>query len=266
MLGSTIGLYRRKLGLTQEQLAQRLDVTNQAVSKWETDQCCPDVQLLPKLADVLGISMDELFGRPAPEAPPVTIHSLPWEDDGDFHVVVYCGHELLGNSKAVPDCTFTYEGPVRNLYCELNLECGDVQGDVTAGGCVDCGDVGGNLSAGDYAECGDVGGNLSAGDYVECGDVGGSLSAGGYVECGDVAGSVTAGDYVACGDVGQDVTAGNYVECGEIGGEVYAGGPVNCGDHGNTTVHTSNAGVTITIEDGKNKKQKFSFNPFKKDL
>ena len=65
-LGKRIGRYRKKLGLTQEALAQKLNVTNQAVSKWESGQCCPDIALLPRIADVFGITMDELFGRMAP--------------------------------------------------------------------------------------------------------------------------------------------------------------------------------------------------------
>ena len=58
--------YRKELGLTQEALAQKLGVTNQAVSKWESGQSCPDIALLPRIADVFGITMDELFGRVAP--------------------------------------------------------------------------------------------------------------------------------------------------------------------------------------------------------
>ena len=50
-LGNSIGMYRRKLGLTQEGLAQKLNVTNQAVSKWETDQSCPDTMLLPLMPE-----------------------------------------------------------------------------------------------------------------------------------------------------------------------------------------------------------------------
>ena len=65
-LGNRIGKYRKKLRMTQEALAQKLDVTNQAVSKWESDQCCPDISLLPRIADIFGITMDELFGRSAP--------------------------------------------------------------------------------------------------------------------------------------------------------------------------------------------------------
>ena len=46
-MGARIARYRKELGLTQEALAHRLGVTNQAVSKWEGDVCCPDIQLLP---------------------------------------------------------------------------------------------------------------------------------------------------------------------------------------------------------------------------
>lgn len=206
MLGNTIMKYRKKLGLTQEQLAQRLEVTNQAVSKWETDQCCPDVQLLPKLADVLGISLDTLFGREA-AAPQQT--KLNWEDDGAFHIVLYCGHTLLDHHPAAGEHTFTYEGPTRDVHCAVNLECGDVEGNVEAGGYVECGDVGGALNAMSYVECGDVGGNLNAASYVECGDVGGNVNAMSYVECSDVEGNVVATSYVECGDVGGNVSSGD---------------------------------------------------------
>ena len=61
-LNDTICFYRKKQGLTQEDLAVKLGVTNQSVSKWESAQCCPDISLLPKLADIFEISIDELFG------------------------------------------------------------------------------------------------------------------------------------------------------------------------------------------------------------
>lgn len=220
MLGNTIGKYRKKLGLTQEQLAQKLEVTNQAVSKWETDQCCPDVQLLPQLADVLGISLDTLFGRDTVTSPKAMLN---WEDDGAFHIALYCGHKLLVNHPAAGEYTFTYDGPARDVYCAVNLECGDVEGNVDAGGYVECGDVGGNLQAGGYVECGDVGGALNSMSYVECGDVGGNLNAASYVECGDVGGNVNAMSYVECGDVEGNVEATSYVECGDVGGNVSAG-------------------------------------------
>ena len=65
-LGKRIVHNRKRLGLTQDQLADRLGVTAQAVSKWENDQSCPDISILPKLSDIFGISTDELLGREAP--------------------------------------------------------------------------------------------------------------------------------------------------------------------------------------------------------
>jgi transcriptional regulator with XRE-family HTH domain len=61
-LGIRIALKRRELGLTQEALAERLGLTAQAVSKWETGIGYPDVTILPELAGILGMSIDELFG------------------------------------------------------------------------------------------------------------------------------------------------------------------------------------------------------------
>lgn len=58
-----IALLRKQRGLTQEGLANALGVTNQAVSKWESGQNCPDISLLPRIADLLRVSLDELMGR-----------------------------------------------------------------------------------------------------------------------------------------------------------------------------------------------------------
>ena len=60
-LGKRIVDNRKRLKLTQDQLAEKLGVTAQAVSKWENDQSCPDITILPKLADIFGISTDELL-------------------------------------------------------------------------------------------------------------------------------------------------------------------------------------------------------------
>lgn len=60
-IGARIAKYRKEKGMTQETLADKLGVSSQAVSKWETDTSCPDISLLPTLAQVLGITVDELL-------------------------------------------------------------------------------------------------------------------------------------------------------------------------------------------------------------
>ena len=60
-IGKRIAALRREKGLKQEDLAQVLDVSSQAVSKWENDQSCPDIGLLPKLAKLLGVTVDTLL-------------------------------------------------------------------------------------------------------------------------------------------------------------------------------------------------------------
>lgn len=62
-LGKRIAQNRKRLKLTQDQLAEKLGITAQAVSKWENDQSCPDITTLPMLAEIFEISTDELLGH-----------------------------------------------------------------------------------------------------------------------------------------------------------------------------------------------------------
>ena len=71
-LGERIAEGRKKCGYTQEAFAELLDVTPQAVSKWENDVSCPDIQLLPKISQILGVSVDELLTGRKP-----TVTELP---------------------------------------------------------------------------------------------------------------------------------------------------------------------------------------------
>lgn len=61
--GSIICKRRKELGLTQSQLARLLNVSFQAVSKWENNSAYPDIELLPKLATILGTTIDALLGH-----------------------------------------------------------------------------------------------------------------------------------------------------------------------------------------------------------
>ena len=60
-LGKRISTLRKQKDLRQDDIAHLLDVSPQAVSKWENDQTCPDIGLLPKLAKILGVTTDELL-------------------------------------------------------------------------------------------------------------------------------------------------------------------------------------------------------------
>ena len=63
LLAVNISEKRKKMGLTQEELAEKLGVTFQAVSKWETAKAAPDISFLPELADIFKCTIDELFSR-----------------------------------------------------------------------------------------------------------------------------------------------------------------------------------------------------------
>lgn len=80
-LGKRIAALRRQKELKQDDIAGMLDVSPQAVSKWENDQTCPDIGLLPKLAQILGVTTDELLsGKQALQ----TVRLLPPEERKDI--------------------------------------------------------------------------------------------------------------------------------------------------------------------------------------
>ncbi len=60
-IGKKIRLLRKKNDVTQDDLASRLGVTPQAVSRWESETCYPDIEYLPRIADFFGVTMDELL-------------------------------------------------------------------------------------------------------------------------------------------------------------------------------------------------------------
>lgn len=60
-LGNMIASLRKERGMTQAELAAIMNITDKAVSKWERDLSCPDIASLPKLAETLQVSVDELM-------------------------------------------------------------------------------------------------------------------------------------------------------------------------------------------------------------
>lgn len=92
-VGERIAELRKKKNITQETLAAALNVSSQAISKWENNASMPDISLLPRIADAFDVTVDDLFGRRTKppkyirsvEELPVWIYDLilnnMWDDD-----------------------------------------------------------------------------------------------------------------------------------------------------------------------------------------
>ena len=60
-MGSFIAALRRANGMTQRELAERLNVSDKSVSRWECDDGYPDLSLIPVIAEIFGVTADELL-------------------------------------------------------------------------------------------------------------------------------------------------------------------------------------------------------------
>ena len=89
-LGARIAHLRRQKGITQEALAEKLNVSPQAVSKWENDQSCPDILLLPRLAKALDTTADMLLsGEETPELRMVPVEKRKKIEEMMLRIYVY---------------------------------------------------------------------------------------------------------------------------------------------------------------------------------
>ena len=242
ILSERILFLRKEKGLTQEALAQQLGVSFQAVSKWENEQSCPDIALLPLLAEIFEVTVDSLFGREAKAEPPAeegpsdvqgarreeewgnnpvfsAVYDVPWPDDQILRGVVYWGrkllsHEIMPNKQFVFDINRSeYTWLLRYSPLNVHAECSlAVEGNVQ-----------GNATVGSHMRCNDIGGEVNVGSHMTCRDVlKGSVNAGSHVSCGSVGGSAGAGSHITCGNVGGNADAGAKIECGSIGGNAKA--------------------------------------------
>lgn len=91
---------RKNLGLTQKQLADKLNVSDKAVSKWERGLGCPDVSLLPELCDILGINAEALLSGElnTNESTGGNMKNLK------FYICPDCGNLITSESDATVSC------------------------------------------------------------------------------------------------------------------------------------------------------------------
>ena len=123
ILATNIQTYRKKSGMTQEELANKLGVSFQAVSKWENAKSLPDILFLPVLADLFNCNIDELFSRKSePNVNNEYCTELPWEDDGVIRGVVCKGRKILQKKDNITE-KFTFEiiGDAKSVQSQCNI-------------------------------------------------------------------------------------------------------------------------------------------------
>lgn len=88
MISEKIRQYRKQAGLSQEELADKLEVSRQAVSKWEMGQSAPDPEKIVRMSELFGVSTDELLKeQTAPAAAPAASQSQTLRHAGKVYIV-----------------------------------------------------------------------------------------------------------------------------------------------------------------------------------
>ena len=185
---------RKEKGWTQNELGERLGVSNQAISKWESEMNMPDVMLLPAIADLFGCYIDELFQRnvmPEKEG----ILPLPWEDDDTVRCVVFKGHTKLASEDDVTkNVTFEMTGDALSVYSDGSIT---VNGNVTSGGCTAHGDI--SVEGKIIGEC-VASGSITVGDKIL-----GTCTAGENITAGGkITGACVARNIMSDEDLSED--------------------------------------------------------------
>ena len=113
--GEKIIAARKKKGLTQEKLAERLNVSFQAISTWERGENLPDTGHLLELSKILGCSLDDLFSENA--KPQWTLHARLFDEERMFTFVngqvrALQLEQTLEQLSAVPDCFRELQEPI----------------------------------------------------------------------------------------------------------------------------------------------------------
>lgn len=120
ILARNINRYRTQYGITQEELASRLGVTYQAVSKWENAKAAPDISFLPDMAEIFGCSIDELFDY-IPQKEVLSLNVLPGDDLRKDGVGEYVARQIRSQLDNSGSTNKFIEVMLENLEGEFEL-------------------------------------------------------------------------------------------------------------------------------------------------
>ena len=163
-LGNRIKSLRKEKGVTQEALADAAGVSVQAVSKWECGQSCPDIALLPALADFFGVTIDRMLR----DTTNTDVSAGSFPDDDILRVAQFRGRTLLQldnlNGIAPIPLAIPADARIENMviHGSANIS-GHVNGNVTAMCDLHGGIINGNATAGCDLYCAEIGGGARAG-------------------------------------------------------------------------------------------------------
>ena len=152
-IGRNIRELRLKHGYTQEQLADRLGVSYQAVSKWETNANTPDISLIPEISKLFGVMIDDLFSESTPGS--VLIPGMI-KDDDVIRIVQLRGRQVMNITPMTEDnqtirIMFPRDTNEETQYFKVEIyghiiADGSINGDVVCHGSIQCSEI--NSAAG----------------------------------------------------------------------------------------------------------------------
>ena len=120
ILAQNIKKYRTQCGITQDELAAKLGVTYQAVSKWENAKAAPDISFLPDMAEIFGCSIDELFDY-IPQKEVLSLNVLPRDDLRKDSVGEYAARQIRSQLDNSGSTNKFIEVMLENLEGEFEL-------------------------------------------------------------------------------------------------------------------------------------------------
>ena len=177
-IGTNIKYLRQKSRFTQEQLAERLGVSYQAVSKWETDSNTPDISLLPQIAALFGVQIDTLFSDDI-SAYEDGLQEI--KDDDVIRIVQMKGRQILKVSTTLSqgdppiEIAFPRNCNDRTQYFKVEvfgyvISDGSINGDVVCHQSIQCATINGDVHANGDIKVNEINssGNLTCNNLLDC--------------------------------------------------------------------------------------------------